>query len=301
MPKLFFTPGYNTPDHQSLIPLNLYINGKEQENFGEGKEEFDLTQSWTANIPLNLMVKFDLDAASIYSKASLSKRDKVLLALHTYSTGTKKQHVGLFTEIHTGENLAQIDIPAGEISDNLIVSATLTVRLDDEQQRNFGAPVVNWSRLLTRSWTLKLSGSQSQANVVVVDFSKNPRWSKSMWHVQIRKMPDLENWLISQQSNMLRIEISKDYAESLLEPHFQTLLATDIAIQALDDAIKNDEIYEFLVNEGDGEGSWSIFVKTLFQAIFPEGDVNVRQKWDQNPEDIRTAVQNLMSVSLELS
>lgn len=300
MPRLFFTPGYNTPESQSLIPLNLYINGNEQENFGKGFEEFDLTKFWTSNIPLNLMMKFDLDASLIYSKAGLSKRDKVLLILHTYSTGTKKQHRGSFTEIHTGENLAQIDIPAGEISDTLIVSASLTVKLEKNQQRKIGAPVINWSRLLTKSWTLKLSGSQSQTNVVVVDFSKNPRWKKSMWHVQIRKMPDLENWLISQQSNMLRVEVNKDYAELLLESQFQTLLATDIAIQALDDAIKNDEIFEFLVNEGDGDGSWSIFVKTLFQQIFPEGDINVRQKWDQNPEDIRTTVQNMMSISLEL-
>ena len=122
-----------------------------------------------------------------------------------------------------------------------------------------------------------------------------------MWHVQIRKMPDLENWLMSQQSNMLRIEVNKDYAELLLEPQFQILLATDIALQALDDAIKNDEIFEFLVNEGDGDGSWSIFVKTLFQQIFPEGGINVRQKWEQNPEDIRTTVQNMMSLSMELA
>lgn len=301
MPRLFFTPGYNTPDGQSLIPLNLYINGKEQENFGDGMEEFDLTKSWTSNTPLNLMMRFDLDASAIYSSAGLSKRDKVLLAVHTYTTGTKKQHVGSFTEIHTGENVAQIEIPAGEISDALIVSVTLTVKLEENQQRTIGAPVINWSRLLTKSWTLKLSGSQSQANVVVVDFSQNPRWKKSMWHVQIRKLPDLENWLISQQSNMLRIEVNKDYAELLLEPHFQALLATDIAIQALDDAIKNDEIFEFLVDEGDADGSWSIFVKTLFQVIFPEGSINVRQKWDQNPEDIRTTVQNMMSLSLELS
>ena len=281
MPKLFFTPGYNVPDLQTLLPLSLYINGVENQNFSEGIDEYDLTKSWTPNHPLNLIIYFDVDAAAIYASSNLSRKDRVLLSLHTYSSGTKLQHVGTFTEIHDGENIAQIEIPPGEIAETIVVFATLTVKLAIDQFR--------------------LSGSQSQANVVLVDFSQKPRWKKSMWHVQTRKMPDLDSWLIAQQSNMLRVELNRDYSELMLQPQFQALLATDISIQALDDAIRNDEIFEFLLSESDGYGTWSIFVKTIFREIFPVRGVNVRQTWEQNQEEIRSIIQNLMTVSLGLS
>ena len=301
MPKLFFTPGYNVPDLQTLLPLSLYINGVENQNFSEGIDEYDLTKSWTPNHPLNLIIYFDVDAAAIYASSNLSRKDRVLLSLHTYSSGTKLQHVGTFTEIHDGENIAQIEIPPGEIAETIVVFATLTVKLAIDQFRNGGAPVINLSRLVTKSWTFRLSGSQSQANVVLVDFSQKPRWKKSMWHVQTRKMPDLDSWLIAQQSNMLRVELNRDYSELMLQPQFQALLATDISIQALDDAIRNDEIFEFLLSESDGDGTWSIFVKTIFREIFPVRGVNVRQTWEQNQEEIRSIIQNLMTVSLGLS
>ena len=296
----FFSFGYNVPDLITFQHTSLVINGVDQNVLGELIDEFDLTSHWTSSLPINVSMGFQIDLLRIREAMGLSLQDKIRLQLHSYSSGTKLQHVGSSSIAIEGNNHATLSVPAGEAAETLKLNATLVVELSPTGSRRIGAPVLNLSRIFTRTWNLKLSGAQSQANVVAVDFSNRSRWKKSLWRIQVKRLPDLDSWLLAQQSNVLRIEINKIYIELFVDPLFQVLLMTDIAVQALDEALQNDEISEFLSSNRDADGTWSIFVKSIFQSLFPEGGHLVKQKWKDNQEDLRTSIQSIVASGLEL-
>ena len=57
---------------------------------------------------------------------------------------------------------------------------------------------------------------------------------------------------------------------------------------------------EYLQNDSMPEGSWAKFVKSMFQSVFPTGQLGVKQKWNEEQDRIRTRVQHLMSGNLEI-
>ena len=156
------------------------------------------------------------------------------------------------------------------------------------------------SRLLKKSWKIALAGSRTQANVVLLDFSKDHRTSKAMWNIKISDGYDMDSWLSAQHSSVLRIEVNRNYEDYIEQQQFKILLMTDIVILSLARAIADDEKLTYLQNNEIAEGSWAQFVKTMYLSVFSIGELGVKQKWQDNQNEIRARVQHQMSENLEL-
>jgi hypothetical protein len=77
-------------------------------------------------------------------------------------------------------------------------------------------------------------------------------------------------------------------------------MMTDLVMLALDNAINDDEKFDFLQNDALADGSWARFVKSMYQGVFTVGQIGVKQKWIEEQDRIRSRVQHLMSSILEI-
>lgn len=300
MPKTFYSLGYNLPDINDLKMTGIQINAHDypSENFDE--EYFNLTSWWTNSMKTDISAKFEIRITEIARDCALGKDDELFLTLYSYCPGTKLQHHGKPVLIDSNEIDITLTIPENELSDDVNLYAVITTRFNEKNDRKIGAPHKSNSRLLTKSWKIYLSGSRTQGNVVFLDFSKDAAASKALWRIHISENIDMDSWLTAQHSNVLRIEVNEDHKEFIQQPHFQIPLMTDMVMLALESAIRDDEKLEYLQNDSMPEGSWAKFVKSMFQSVFPTGQLGVKQKWNEEQDRIRTRVQHLMSGNLEI-
>ncbi len=248
----------------------------------------------------DISAKFEIRISEIFSDCALGKDDELFLTLYSYCPGTKLQHHGKPVLIDSNEIDIELTIPENELSDDVSLYAVITTRFKEKNDRKVGAPQKSNSRLLSKSWKIYLSGSRTQGNVVFLDFSKDTAASKALWRIHISENIDMDSWLTAQHSNILRIEVNEDHKEFIQQPHFQIPLLTDMVMLALGSAIRDDEKLEYLQNDSMPEGSWAKFVKSMFQSVFPTGQLGVKQKWAEEQDRIRTRVQHLMSGNLEI-
>lgn len=300
MPKNFFSLGYNLADVSDLKMVNISINSHEYSSEDLDQEYFNLNSWWTNSMTTDISAKFRIRLEEIFSDCALTKDDELFLTLYSYCSGTKLQHQGKPIPIDSEEIEIELHIPANELSEDFTLHAIITTRFSETSKRKVGAPHLSNSRLLTKTWKVFLSGSRTQANVVFLDFSKNPNKSKALWQIRIDENIDMDSWLTTQHSNILRIEVNEHNKEFIQQPHFQIPLMTDMVMLALDNAINDDEKLSYLQGDSIPQGTWAQFVKRMFQSVFITGQIGIKQKWTEDQANIRSRVQHLMSGNLEI-
>ena len=300
MPKNFYSLGYNLADTSDLRMTSIKFNGHDYPSDDFDIETFNLTSWWTPSMQTDIQARFTIRQSEIATDCSLRKEDELFLTLYSYCPGTKLQHIGKPLLIDSNEVEIQLTIPADELAEDFSLNAVLTTRFNEKKERKVGAPQKSNSRLLTKNWKISLSGSQTQANVVFLDFSKDKSRAKALWQIVINENLDFDSWLTAQHSNILRIEVNKIHEDFIKQPHFQIPLLTDLVMLALDNAIKDDDKRNFLQNDLMAEGSWANFVKLQFKHLFPVGQIGLKQKWYEEQDRIRTRVQHLMSGNLDI-
>jgi len=300
MPKTFYSLGYNLADTNDLKMTNISINNHDYPSEDFDNEYFNITSWWTNSMQTDISAKFEIRTSGIRTDCALSEGDELFLTLFSYCPGTKLQHQGNPILINSDEIEISLSIPSNELSDDLTLHAVITTRFGETEDRKFGAPHKTNSRLATKNWKIYLSGSRTQANVVFLDFSKDPSRSKSLWQIWINENIDMDSWLTAQHSNILRIEVNELHKDFIQQPHFQIPLMTDMVMLALDNAINDDEKLNYLQNDSLPEGSWAKFVKNMFQSVFMTGQIGIKQKWIEEQARIRARVQHLMSGNLEI-
>jgi hypothetical protein len=300
MPKTFFSLGYNLADPIDLQMITVKINNHEYSPEDLDSESFNLTSWWTPSMQTDIAIKFKVRKDEIHNDCALSKGDALFLTLYSYCPGTKLQHQAKPVAILDDEVEVELSIPANELADDLTLNSIITSNFFEGSDRKVGAPQLSNSRLLTKSWKFFLSGSRTQANVVFLDFSQDPSRAKALWQIKISDNIDFDSWLNSQHSNILRIEVNKLHEDFIQQPHFQIPMMTDLVMLALDNAINDDEKFDFLQNDALADGSWARFVKSMYQGVFTVGQIGVKQKWIEEQDRIRSRVQHLMSSILEI-
>lgn len=300
MPKNFYSLGYNLADTSDLKMTSIKFNGHDYPSDDFDIETFNLTSWWTPSMQTDIQARFTIRQDEIANDCALRKEDELFLTLYSYCPGTKLQHIGKPLLIDSDEVEIQLMIPADELAEDFSLNAVLTTRFNEKKERKVGAPQKSNSRLLTKSWKISLSGSQTQANVVFLDFSKDKSRAKALWQIVINENLDFDSWLTAQHSNILRIEVNKIHEDYIKQPYFQIPLLTDLVMLALDNAIKDDEKRNFLQNDLMAEGSWANFVKLQFKQLYPVGQIGLKQKWYEEQDRIRTRVQHLMSGNLDI-
>ena len=301
MPKNFYSLGYNTASELDLKMVSLNINDREYHAVDFDSDELNLSSWWTPSMPTNIRCKFAIKLSEIREDCCLSKNDELFLTLYSYCSSNKLQHHGKPVPVNNEIDVeANLIIPQSEIAGDLNLIALLTTRFDDTSTRKIGAPVISNSRLLIKTWKIYLSGSRTQANVVCLDFSSDPSRAKAMWQIKINDNIDMDSWMTTQHSSVLRIEVNKIYEDYIQQPQFQVPMMTDLVMLALNNAISDDDRLTYLQNDDIAEGSWAKFVKSMFQNIFSPGQISIKQKWKEEQDQIRTRVQHLMSSNLEI-
>lgn len=300
MSKTFYSLGYNMADPADLQMTSVKINNYEYSPEDLDSETFNLTSWWTPSMQTDIEIKFKIRKDEIIRDCALFATDALFLSLYSYCPGTKIQHQGKPVAITEDEHEIELSIPANELAEELTINANITVKFVEGQERKVGAPQLTNSRLLTKSWKFYLSGSRTQANVVFLDFSGDPSRANALWQIKIASNLDFDSWLNSQHSNILRIEVNKSHEDFIQLPHFQIPMMADLVILALDDAINDEEKFDFLQNNALADGSWARFVKSMYQGIFSTGQIGVKQKWLEEQPRIRARVQHLMASILEI-
>jgi len=300
MPKNFYSLGYNLADTSDLRMTSIKFNSHDYPSDDFDSETFNLTSWWTPSMQTEIQARFSIRRSEISTDCSLRKEDELFLTLYSYCPGTKLQHIGKPLLIDSDEVEIQLTIPADELAEDFSLYAVITTRFNENKERKVGAPQKSNSRLLTKNWKIYLSGSQTQANVVFLDFSKDKSRAKALWQIVINENLDFDSWLTAQHSNILRIEVNKIHEDFIKQPHFQVPLMTDLVMLALDNAIKDDDKRNFLQNDLMAEGSWANFVKSQFKQLYPVGQIGLKQKWYEEQDRIRTRVQHLMSGNLDI-
>lgn len=300
MPKTFFSLGYNLADPTDLQMTAAKINSHEYSPEDLDSESFNLTSWWTPSMQTDITLKFKIRRDEIFTDCALSNSDSLFVTLYSYCPGTKLQHQAKPVLVLEDEIEVELSIPSNELAEELTLNAIITANFDSQSTRKTGSPQISNSRLLTKSWKFFLSGSRTQANVVFLDFSKEPSRAKSLWQIRIADNLDFDSWLNSQHSNVLRIEVNEIHEDFIQQPHFQVPMMTDLVMLALDNAINDDEKFDFLQNDALADGSWARFVKSMYQSVFTVGQIGVKQKWIEEQDRIRTRVQHLMSSNLEI-
>lgn len=301
MLKTFYSLGYNLANELDVQIKLLRINQREYHSNDLISEFFNISSWWTPSMPTNIECRLLVKSTEIRSDCCLSKNDELFLTLYSYCPGTKLQHHGKPILITGTEDIeVSLEIPSNEIAEYLNFYAVITARFDESHSRKVGAPFISNSRLLTKVWKIYLSGSSTQANVVCLDFSKDLTRAKSIWQIKINDSSDLDSWITTQHSSVLRIEVNELYEDYIQQPHFQVLMMTDLVMLALDKAIIDDERLMFLQSDSIAEGSWAKFIKSMYQNIFTVGQIGVKQRWREEQDQIRARVQHLMSGNLEI-
>ena len=300
MAKNFYSLGYNLADQFCMSITNLSVNGREYPSENYDEEVLNLTSWWTPSTSTDVSVRLALKRSEIVTDCSLNAQDEIFVSLYSYCSGTKLQHHGQAKLLVSNDIDLDLNIPPFELAEEIDLHAMITVRLDPSIERRLGAPAISNSRLLKKSWKIALAGSRTQANVVLLDFSKDPRTSKAMWNIKISDGYDMDSWLSAQHSSVLRIEVNRNYEDYIEQQQFKILLMTDIVILSLARAIEDDEKLAYLQNDGIAEGSWAQFVKTMYLSVFSIGELGIKQKWQDNQNEIRARVQHQMSENLEL-
>jgi len=300
MPKTFYSLGYNLADVNDLRMANISINNHDYPSEDFDNEYFNLTSWWTNSMTTDIAVKFTIRLDEIILDCALAKDDELFLTLYSYCPGTKLQHHGKPVLINAEEIEISLTIPPNELSEDLTLHAVITTKFNEKGIRKIGAPHISNSRILTKNWKIYLSGSRTQANVVFLDFSKDPSRTKALWQIWINENIDMDSWLTAQHSNILRIEVNELHKDFIQQPHFQIPLMTDMVMQALENAINDEEKLNYLQNDSVPDGTWAKFVKNMFQSIFMTGQIGIKQKWIDEQARIRARVQHLMSGNLEI-
>ena len=300
MAKTFYSLGYNLADPFSMSMSNFSVNGREYPSENYDEEVLNLTSWWTPSTSLDISVRLALKRSEIMADCSLNAQDEIFVSLYSYCSGTKLQHQGQPKLLVSNDIELELNVPPFELAEEIDLYALITVRLDPAIERRLGAPAISNSRLLRKSWKIALAGSRTQANVVLLDFSKDPRTSKAMWNIKISDGYDMDSWLSAQHSSVLRIEVNINYKDYIEQQQFKILLMTDIVILSLARAIADDEKLAYLQNNEIAEGSWAQFVKTMYLSVFSIGELGIKQKWQDNQNEIRARVQHQMSENLEL-
>ena len=300
MAKTFYSLGYNLADSSDLSLQSVKVNGHEYFSEDIDNEIFNLTSWWTPSLSTDISTRFRIRLNEIRTDCALSKNDQLFLTLFSYCPGTKLQHQSKPILLNSDEIEMEISIPPTEIAETLNLNAAISVNIDEQVDRKVGSPYVSNSRLLNKTWKFLLAGSRTQANVVLLDFSEDSRRAKALWEIKISDNLDFDAWLSSQHSNVLRIEVNKLYEDYIQQPQFQIPMMTDLVMRALDEAINDEEKLTFLQNDFTAQGSWPKFVKSMYLNVFTSNNIAVKQKWRDEQDRLRTAVQHLMSSNLEM-
>ena len=301
MPRQLYSLGYNLASESSLSVKLFSINGRSFDMDVPTWEQYNVTEWWLPTSQTTISLQIQLEIPEIYEDCELNPSDELFLVLHSYSTGTKMQHWGSPAKVGGSLLEVELEIPANEWAEEAVLQLTLTVRFADSNARRMGSPALPNSRLLERDWKIQLSGSRTQGNVVIRDFSKDPRIANAIWNVKIDRRVEMDAWPTVQHSNVLRIEINKNFEEFVNQPQVQTLLLTDIIMLALGDAIDDDEKLEFIRSDSAANGSWVRFIKTVYGIVFSVGEIMVREKWHTEQQEIRARVQHLTATLVKMS
>jgi hypothetical protein len=296
----YFSLGYNEPDSESLIPVTFRINGHEYSNELGLQEQISLTKWWNPETITQIDCLFDIDIKEIFAQCNLNSSDELFLTVYSYSSGTKLMHQGEIIPIHDSQVAAQIIIPEFELAQSLDLYGAIICRFSTEFPRKVGAPFIQNSRLLKRSWRFSLAGSHTQVNVFYEDFSSDPMTSLSAWKIEIDDPQDYESWLLAQHSIVLKVVINQNLQDFVKQDGVQALLMTDLVLLALDSSIDDDERLSFLQSDSVPEGTWAQFLKKYFDLIFNRQHFGIREYWHSDQSEIRNRVQHLMRGNLEL-
>ena len=300
MAKTFYSLGYNLADQFCMSMTNLNVSGREYPSENYDEEVLNLTSWWTPSTSTDISVRLALKRSEIITDCSLNVQDEIFVSLYSYCSGTKLQHHGQAKLLVSNDIELNLNVPPFELAEEMDLYALITVRLDPAIERRLGAPAISNSRLFIKSWKITLAGSRTQANVVMLDFSNDARTSKAMWNIKISDGYDMDSWLSAQHSSVLRIEVNRNYEDYIEQQQFKILLMTDIVILSLARAIADDEKLAYLQNNEIAEGSWAQFLKTMYLSVFSIGELGIKQKWQDNQNEIRARVQHQMSENLEL-
>ncbi len=301
MPRQLFSLGYNLAEESSITINQFSINGRSCEIGQVPGEPLNVTEWWLPTSQTTISLQIELDVLKIYEDCALSSSDELFITLHSYSSGTKMQHCGTPTKVGGSSLEIELEIPANEWAEEATLQLTLTVRFAKGISRGVGAPAIPNSRLMERDWKIQLSGSRTQGNVVIRDFSKDPRITNAIWNIKIDRRVEMDAWPTVQHSNVLRVEINKNFEEFVNQTQVQTLLLTDIIMLALGDVIDDDEKLEFIRSDSLANGSWVRFLKTVYGIVFSVGEIMVRDKWHNEQQEIRARVQHLTSTLVKMS
>jgi hypothetical protein len=187
MPKNFYSLGYNLADTSDLRMTSIKFNSHDYPSDDFDSETFNLTSWWTPSMQTEIQARFSIRRSEISTDCSLRKEDELFLTLYSYCPGTKLQHIGKPLLIDSDEVEIQLTIPADELAEDFSLYAVITTRFNEKKERKVGAPQKSNSRLLTKNWKIYLSGSQTQANVVFLDFSKDKSRAKALWQIVINE------------------------------------------------------------------------------------------------------------------
>lgn len=300
MSKAFVSLGYNMASVDSMVATSISINDYEFADQLVDGENVNLSGWWTPTLPTKISGVFTVDISQIYEDCDLNSSDQLYLEIFTYCSGTKIQHQSESIAILGKDVFFKLDIPAEQIAGKLELFAVILIRFEYEFPRKMGSPMASNSRLLERSWKFQLSGSHTQANITVADFSFDPKIENAFWKIQIEDDLEFESWLEVQHSSVVKIVLNESYLEvfSLLE--IQALLMTDLVLFSLENSLFDDERLSFLQGIGDAEGSWAQYVKQMFNLIFSAGQIGIREYWRDSQPEIRARVQHLMNSQLEM-
>lgn len=300
MSKAFVSLGYNLASEESLVATSILINDYEFADQLVNGESLNLSGWWSPTLPTKISGVFNVDSSQIYEDCHLNQGDQLFIELFTYCSGTKIQHHGEPIAILNREVSFVLDIPAEQIAGKIELFAVLLIRFENNLPRKMGSPIAPNSRLMERSWKFQLSGSHTQANVTLADFSLDPKIENSFWKIQIEDDLDFESWLEVQHSSVVKIVLNESYVEAFTQPEIQALLMTDLVLFSLENSLADDERLRFLQGAGDAEGSWAQYVKQMFNLIFSTGQIGIREYWRDSQSEIRTRIQHLMNMQLDM-
>ena len=284
----------------SMDAKSLSINGHEFANQLVAGESINLSGWWTPALSTKISGVVSLNYEQIYEDCALNASDVLYLEIFTYCSGTKLQHHCEPILIQGQQVSFSLDIPSEQISGKIELFAVILTRFENDLARKGGAPIASNSRLLEKSWKFQLTGSHTQANVTVADFSIDSRIENSFWRLQIEDDLEIETWLEVQHSSVVKIVLNERHLDFFSHAGVQALLMTDLVMLSLENSLSDDERLSFLQGIGNAEGTWAQYVKQMFNLVFSSGQIGVREYWRDSQSEIRTRVQHLMNTQLEM-
>jgi hypothetical protein len=298
----FLSLGYNQAEDSRISLENLKVNGIDLPLLFNDSTEYNLSDWWTPSTETTLEASLAIDINGIYSDCLLLPTDILQITVHSYCVGTRIQHFKTMLLPRVQYQDLTLTIPSGEWSKSTEISIIISAVIGQNElgDRAIGAPVINKSRLTAKKFRLRLSGSQTQGNVLVKDFEKSSSFANSIWRIFINDQLSIDEWMKVEHSQILRIEINEAFQDVINSKHFQVLMMTDVVLASLDTVFKNEEKLEHLRNYDFDSGSWVRYLKNCYSSVFENGELSVTQKWRENQLELRSRIQNIVSKNMEM-